>query len=63
MRGSETSLAVNSMTNETQNPKYHIDVGKYGGITVEAPTKGECIEMFNAVASKPTRSAIDEAIR
>jgi hypothetical protein len=43
--------------------KYRIDIGAYGSIGVEAPTKEECLELFKEVTRTRRDSRIDEAIR
>ncbi len=43
--------------------KYRIDIGAYGSVAVEAPTKEECIELFKEVTRTKRDSRIDEAIR
>jgi len=43
--------------------KYRIDIGAYGAIAIEAPTKEECLELFKEVTSVRRESKIDEAIR
>ena len=43
--------------------KYRIDIGAYGSIAVEAPTKEECLELFKEVTRTRRDSKIDEAIR
>jgi hypothetical protein len=43
--------------------KYRIDIGAYGSIGVEAPTKEECLELFKEVTRTKRTSRIDEAIR
>jgi hypothetical protein len=53
----------------SQNPeegnrkKCRIDIGAYGSIGVEAPTKEECLELFKEVTRTKRDSRIDEAIR
>ena len=42
---------------------YRIDIGAYGAISVEAPSKEECLELFKEVTSIKRESKIDEAIR
>ncbi len=42
---------------------YRIDIGAYGSICIEAPTKEECLELFKEVTSTKRESKIDEAIR
>lgn len=43
--------------------KYSISVGAYGSVTVEAPTKDECVALFDAVTKTKKVSQLDEAIR
>ncbi len=43
--------------------KYRIDIGAYGSICVEAPTKKECLELFKEVTRTRRDSKINEAIR
>lgn len=42
---------------------YRIDIGAYGAISVEAPSKEECLELFKEVTSIKRESKLDEAIR
>jgi hypothetical protein len=42
---------------------YRIDIGAYGSIGIEAPTKEECLELFKEVTRTKRHSSIDEAIR
>ncbi|MCL2476038.1 hypothetical protein [Candidatus Bathycorpusculum sp.] len=42
---------------------YRIDIGAYGSICIEAPTKEECLELFKEVTSTKRESKISEAIR
>jgi hypothetical protein len=42
---------------------YRIDIGAYGSICIEAPTKEECLELFREVTSTRREQKIDEAIR
>ncbi len=42
---------------------YRIDIGAYGSICIEAPTKEECLELFREVTSTKRDQRIDEAIR
>lgn len=46
-----------------RNEKYRIDIGAYGSIAIEAPTKEECLELFREVTSTKRSLRIDEAIR
>jgi hypothetical protein len=49
------------MTDEAK-PTYKVSIDKYGGITVEASTKEECLEMLRSVSQIKTKSLIDGAI-
>ncbi len=42
---------------------YRIDIGAYGSICVEAPTKDECLELFKEVTITRRDSRLKEAIR
>ncbi len=46
-----------------QSNNYRIDIGAYGSICVEAPTKDECLELFKEVTITRRDSKISEAIR
>jgi hypothetical protein len=46
-----------------KDKSYRIDVGAYGSICVEAPTKEECLELFREVTSTHREKRIDTAIR
>jgi NTP pyrophosphatase (non-canonical NTP hydrolase) len=48
---------------ERKERNYRIDIGAYGSIAIEAPTKEECLELFREVTSTKRCSKIDEAIR
>ncbi len=48
---------------ERRDKNYRIDIGAYGSICVEAPTKEECIELFREVTSTRREQRIDAAIR
>jgi len=48
---------------DREGRKYRIDVGAYGSICIEAPTKRECLELFKEVTRTRRDSRIDEAIR
>lgn len=48
---------------ERKERSYRIDIGAYGSICIEAPTKEECLELFREVTSTKQRLRIDEAIR
>ena len=49
--------------NEDRERKYRIDIGAYGSIGIEAPTKEECLELFKEVTRTKRDQRIDEAIR
>ena len=46
-----------------EGKKYRIDIGAYGSIAVEAPTKEECLDLFKEVTRTKRDSRIDQAIR
>ncbi len=46
-----------------ERKNYRIDIGAYGSIGIEAPTKDECLELFKEVTRTKRYSSIDEAIR
>jgi len=50
-------------TTRKERSNYRIDIGAYGSICIEAPTKDECLELFKEVTSTKRESKIDEAIR
>lgn len=52
-----------SQNEEKDRRKYRIDIGAYGSIGVEAPTKEECLELFKEVTRTRRDSKLDEAIR
>jgi hypothetical protein len=52
-----------SQGEDRERRKYRIDIGAYGSIGVEAPTKKECLELFKEVTRTKRDSKIDEAIR
>jgi hypothetical protein len=52
-----------SQVEERDRKKYRIDIGAYGSIGIEAPTKEECLELFKEVTRTKRDSKIDEAIR
>jgi hypothetical protein len=41
---------------------YRIDIGAYGSICIEAPTKEECLELFREVTSTKREQRIDAAV-
>jgi hypothetical protein len=59
-RGGEVRM---SQGEEPNRKKCRIDIGAYGSIGVEAPTKKECLELFNEVTKTKRDQRIDEAIR
>lgn len=52
-----------SQVDDRERRKYRIDIGAYGSIGIEAPTKEECLELFQEVTKTKRDSKIDEAIR
>lgn len=48
---------------DREGRKYRIDIGAYGSIGIEAPTKKECLELFKEVTRTRRESKIDQAIR
>ena len=52
-----------SRSDDREGKKYRIDIGAYGSICIEAPTKKECLELFKEVTKTRRDSRIDEAIR
>lgn len=48
---------------ERREKNYKIDIGAYGSVAIEAPTKEECLELFKEVTKTKRSSLIDEAIR
>ena len=54
---------MSSEEERSERRKYRIDVGAYGSIAIEAPTKEECLELFKEVTRTKRDSRIDEAIR
>jgi hypothetical protein len=59
-RGGEVHM---SQGDDRERKKYRIDIGAYGSIGIEAPTKEECLELFKEVTRTRRDSKIDEAIR
>jgi len=51
-----------SQGEERDKRKNRIDIGAYGSIGVEAPTKEECLELFKEVTRTRRDSKIDEAL-
>ena len=52
-----------SRRESVEGRNYRIDIGAYGSIAIEAPTKDECLELFKEVTRTKRHSSIDEAIR
>jgi hypothetical protein len=48
---------------KAKDRNYRIDIGAYGSICIEAPTKEEVLELFREVTSTKQKLRIDEAIR
>ncbi len=48
---------------KVRDRNYRIDIGAYGSICIEAPTKEECLELFREVTSTKREQKIDQAIR
>ncbi len=61
--GHERRLGFMSQEEDVTLRKYRIDIGAYGSISVEAPTKKECLELFKEVTKTKRDSRIEEAIR
>ncbi len=57
------SMRGDNITTRTEPKKYRIDIGAYGSIAIEAPTKEECLDLFKEVTKTKRDSKIDEAIR
>jgi hypothetical protein len=53
----------NRIESRDRSKNYRIDIGAYGSIGIEAPTKDECLELFKEVTRTKRYSSIDEAIR
>jgi hypothetical protein len=51
------------MSQNEEKRKYRIDIGAYGSIGIEAPTKEECLELFKEVTRTKRDQKIDTAIR
>jgi hypothetical protein len=58
MRGGGAKMSQND-----EKRRYRIDIGAYGSIGIEAPTKEECLELFKEVTRTRRDQKIDEAIR
>ncbi len=57
------SLAQLEEIERRERNYYRIDIGAYGSIAIEAPTKEECLELFREVTRTKRNSALEEAIR
>jgi hypothetical protein len=60
LKGGEGNM---SQGDDRDRKKYRIDIGAYGSIGIEAPTKEECLELFKEVTRTKRDSRIEEAIR
>ena len=63
LREGSNSLAHFEEIERRERNYYRIDIGAYGSVAIEAPTKEECLELFREVTSIRRNSRIDEAIR
>ncbi len=63
IRRGEHSMAQFEEIERKERNNYRIDIGAYGSICIEAPTKEECLELFREVTSTKREQRIDEAIR
>jgi hypothetical protein len=54
---------IEEVERRERDKNYRIDIGAYGSICIEAPTKEECLELFKEVTSTKRNQRIDEAIR
>ena len=59
----EEGKGIMNQSDDGEERKYRIDIGAYGSICIEAPTKKECLELFKEVTRTRRDSRIDEAIR
>jgi hypothetical protein len=62
-RGENKIAQLEEMERRGRDRNYRIDIGAYGSISIEAPTKEECLELFKEVTSTKRNQIIDEAIR
>jgi hypothetical protein len=62
-RGENTMAQIEEIERREREKNYRIDIGAYGSICIEAPTKEECLELFKEVTSTKRNQRIDEAIR
>ena len=63
LRERNSNLAHFEEIERRERNYYRIDIGAYGSVAIEAPTKEECLELFREVTSIRRNSRIDEAIR
>ena len=54
---------IEEIEKRERDRNYGIDIGAYGSICIEAPTKEECLELFREVTSTGREQRIDQAIR
>ncbi len=54
---------IEEIEKRERDRNYRIDIGAYGSICIEAPTKEECLELFREVTSTRREQRIDQAIR
>ena len=54
---------IEEIEKRERDRNYRIDIGAYGSICIEAPTKEECLELFREVTSTGREQRIDQAIR
>ncbi len=59
----ENLAQLEEIERRERDKNYRIDIGAYGSICIEAPTKEECLELFREVTSTKRSQRIDEAIR
>ncbi len=62
-RGEYMTAQFEEIERRERDRNYRIDIGAYGSICVEAPTKEECLELFKEVTRTKREQRIDEAIR
>ncbi len=62
-RGENNIAQLEELERKERDRNYRIDIGAYGSICIEAPTKEECLELFKEVTSTKRNQRIDEAIR
>ncbi len=62
-KGEKSMAQLEEIQRRERERNYRIDIGAYGSICIEAPTKEECLELFREVTSTKREQRIDEAIR